>query len=135
MCGAYLLGELVGFTLESSWRASFLELHDRDLHQLREEADSEAYRRRAEAEEARLSAAKEAAIDARERMASEKEAAIAEKELAWSEKDAATAERHRLELENACLRLRLGVRARVRLRVELGVRDEGWRAVLSRGEG
>jgi hypothetical protein len=103
MCGGYLFGELIGFTLESCWRASFLELQDRDLRQMREEADAAAYRRRAEAEEARLSAAKEAAIEAREQMASEKEVAIAEKELARLEKDATTVERHRLEIENTRL--------------------------------
>ena len=30
MCGALLLGEMVGFTLETHWRSAFLELCDRE---------------------------------------------------------------------------------------------------------
>ena len=98
LCGAGLLGEVIGFTLESFWRTAFRELCDRDRHQQQIEANAQTYRQVAEAEKVRLAAEKEEAIVARERMALEKEAAVAEREqllmkevLLVAEKEAAIA--------------------------------------------
>ena len=44
-CGAALLGELLGFTLESHWRMARLQLRERELQQRQAEAQAETYRR------------------------------------------------------------------------------------------